>query len=204
MRINQIDAPERSQPYGPESTQCLASHLGTNSLQVCSDGKDKYGRTVASITVNGNDVSAMMVASGCAWAYTKYLEDGSDLPSIQASAQYAGIGLWASGIAQAPWQYRAGVGPVTTTTTGQPAVNISAPTTAAVHERVFDWVEHKFPEYTANGTATTADDNAYGRCYTSLCVRYQNGRFSIVDQAGNATDAGSANDLIPAAASEGF
>lgn len=206
MRINQIDAPERSQPFGPEATQCLTSHLGTGPLKVCSDGKDKYGRTVASIAVHGDDVSAMMIASGCAWAYTKYLEDGSNLPSIQASAQYAGIGLWANSNTQAPWQYRAGVGPVTTTTTGQPAVNISTPTTATVYDRVFDWVEHKFPEHTANGTTTTSNGGFYGRCYTSsgLCVRYQNGRFAIVDQAGNAADAGSAADLTPLAASEGF
>lgn len=204
VRINQIDAPERSQPFGPESTACLTSILGTGTLQVCSDGKDRYGRTIASVSAQAADVGAAMVSQGCAWAYTKYLEAGSALPGLQNAAQSAGRGLWATGAVQAPWEYRAGVGPVTASN-GQTAVNISAPTTAATHDRVFDWVEHKFPEYTAEGTATTSKGFAYGRCYASgLCVRYENGRFSIVDQAGNAADAGSANDLIPAAASEGF
>lgn len=123
---------------------------------------------------------------------------------LQAFAQATGHGLWASSSAQAPWQYRAGVGPVTATN-GQPAVNISTPTTAAVYDRIFDWVEHKFPEHTAQGTATVSNGTDYARCYAGgLCVRYQNGRFVIVDQNGNATDAGSAADLTPLAASEGF
>jgi hypothetical protein len=138
------------------------------------------------------------------WAYTKYLEAGSGLPTQQAAAQAAGHGLWFISNAQAPWQYRAGVGPVTATN-GQPAVNISTPTTAAVYDRIFDWVEHKFSEYTAQGTATMSNGVAYGRCYASgLCVRYQDGRFSIADQNGTVTDAGSAADLTPLAASEGF
>lgn len=205
VRINQIDAPERSQPFGVQATACLTQILGTGFVRMCSDGKDKYGRTVASISAQGQNVSTAMVLEGCAWAYTKYLESDSSLPSLEAAAQAAGRGVWANGNAQAPWQYRAGVGPVTATN-GQTVVDISTPTTAAVHERVFDWVEHKFPEHTADGTATTSNGGFYGRCYTSsgLCVRYQNGRFSIVDQAGNAADAGSANDLIPTAASEGF
>ncbi|GAB3357960.1 MULTISPECIES: thermonuclease family protein [Giesbergeria] len=204
VRINQIDAPERSQTFGVDATTCLTNILGSGIVQMCSDGKDRYGRTIASVSAQGQDVGAAMVFQGCAWAYTKYLEAGSSLPTLQAFAQAAKSGLWASSSAQAPWQYRAGVGPVTATN-GQPAVNISAPTTAAVHDRVFDWVEHKFPEFTAQGTETTSNSGAYGRCYASgLCVRYQNGRFLIVDQNGNATDAGSAADLTPLAASEGF
>lgn len=204
VRINQIDAPERSQPFGVQATTCLTQILGTGFVRMCSDGQDKYGRTVASISAQGQNVSTAMVLEGCAWAYTKYLELDSSLPSLEAAAQAAGRGVWASENAQAPWQYRAGVGPVTATN-GQTVVDISAPTTAATHERVFDWVEHKFPEYTANGTATTSNGVAYSRCYAGgLCVRYQNGRFLIVDQNGNATDAGSAADLTPLAASEGF
>lgn len=205
IRINQIDAPERSQPYGVQATQCLANLVQNQPLTVCSDGTDRYGRTVASVTAGGRDVGAAMVSQGCAWAYTKYLEAGSNLPTFQAGAQQAGLGLWAFAGSVAPWQYRAGVGPAPVVN-GSPVVNISAVTIAPVHERIFDWVEHKFPDHATEGSATSFDGvNAFKRCYNGgLCVRIKEGRIALIGPDGTASDVGSPADFLPLAEAEGF
>lgn len=205
IRINQIDAPERSQPYGIQATQCLANLVQNQALTVCSDGTDRYGRTVASVTAGGRDVGAAMVSQGCAWAYTKYLEAGSGLPGLQAAAQQAGLGLWSFAGSVAPWQYRAGIGPVPVLN-GAPAVSISAATPAPVHERIFDWVEHKFPDHATDGTATDFDGvSTFKRCYAGgLCVRIGNGRVALVGPDGVAADVGTPADFLPLAEAEGF
>ncbi|MFN9471409.1 thermonuclease family protein [Acidovorax sp.] len=204
VRINQIDAPERSQAYGLQATQCLANLVQNQSVSMCRDGADRYGRTVASITTPAGNVGATMVSQGCALAYTKYLEAGSSLPALQANAQAAGLGLWAIAGVVPAWQYRAAVGPVTATN-GVPAVNVSAPTTAAVHDRIFDWVEHKFPDHAVGGTGTTFDGSAFARCYAgNLCVRILAGRLALVNPDGSVVDVGFHGDFIPVIEAEGF
>ena len=208
VRVAQIDAPERSQSFGHEATQCLASMVQNRDVSLCTAGNDRYGRTVANIAVGAVDVGEQMVARGCAWAYTKYLEAGSQLPTIQWQASVSGVGLWAYGYGTAPWEYRAGVGPVYFLN-GMTAVNVSAPTRAASHERVFDWVEHRFPDVAFSGTATTSDDFGLGvvRCYGSgFCIRYEPAlsSFFVVSPDGQKSFAGTEADLLPAVSADGF
>lgn len=208
VRVAQIDAPERSQVFGHEATQCLASMVLNHVVSLCTAGNDRYGRTVANISVGTMDVGEQMVARGCAWAYTKYLEAGSQLPSIQLQASASGVGLWAHGYATAPWAYRAGVGPVYFLN-GMTAVDVSAPTPASNHERVFDWVEHRFPDVAFSGSATTSDDFGLGlvRCYGSgFCIRYEPAlsSFFVVSPDGQKSFAGTELDLLPAVSADGF
>ena len=78
-------------------------------------------------------------------------------------------------------------------------------TIAQTHERVFDWAEHKFPEHTPNGQATTSDGSTFTRCYASgMCLQYRAGRFFIIDPSGNTADVGSPPDLLPMAERDGF
>lgn len=124
IRISQIDAPEQSQAFGLEATQCLTGLVKNYTLNICSDGQDQYGRTIAEITVKGKNIGRLMVEQGCAWAYTKYLKVGSDLPAIQENAKQSSVGLWASHNAYAPWNYRA-----------------DTATTTKSWNRIFDWAE---------------------------------------------------------------
>lgn len=112
IRISQIDAPEKSQGFGVQAKECLKNILNQGELKVCRNGKDKYGRTLADLLVNNIDVAHSLVKQGCAWAYTQYLEDGSDLPAVQDQAKNSALGLWATQNAVAPWDYRHGTVPV--------------------------------------------------------------------------------------------
>lgn len=175
VRLSQIDAPEKSQAFGADAKACLTNILSPGNLTICRDGKDKYGRTIASVAVNGKDVGRQLVAQGCAWAYTQYMEVGSDLLSIENNAKLAGLGLWANTNPIAPWDYRHGTVPVTVTATGNTAIVVTTETTAAPWDRVLDWAEQKYSIALINGTSTLAlDDGMKYRCYyrdnTVFCV----------------------------------
>jgi hypothetical protein len=205
VRLSQIDAPEKSQAYGIEATRCLSNLLANTSVSVCRDGKDRYGRTIAALKANGIDVGNQMVAQGCAWAYTKYLEAGSNLPTIQTQAKALDLGLWA-GSAQAPWEYRGGTQPVTVNATGATPFAVSSATTATTFNRVLDWAEQALPELLMGGTATqTAADGTVSRCYaTNWCIQYRAGRFFTVFGGSIVTDVGAEADWLQRVSIDGF
>lgn len=119
VRISEIDAPEKTQPFGQKSKQSL-SDLCFQALAVITSTKtDRYGRTVARVECNGKDVALHQVQAGMAWWYVKY---GTD-QSVQAAEQQARrtrAGLWADAAPVAPWEYRhpaSGTAPHQTTST---------------------------------------------------------------------------------------
>ena len=105
VRLTEIDAPERTQPY---------SRLSANSLKEICVGKpakmriqstDKYGRTLARVICDGTDANAEQVRRGYAWAYDKYLTDPA-IKALETEARKAGRGLWRSANPQPPWEFR--------------------------------------------------------------------------------------------------
>lgn len=204
IRIGQIDAPEKSQAYGPQATACLADLVANKQVSVCRDGSDRYGRTVANLLVGNTDVASQLVANGCAWAYDKYLEAQSTLPAQQDQAKANGTGLWASN-STAPWVYRGGSAPVPVLATGKTAVTVTSTTTARAADRVLDWAESKFDELLRSGGASMPlGANGLFRCYEGgLCVGTLDGSVLLYD--GKEVKAvGTEAELVKVAESEGF
>lgn len=105
VRLAQIDAPEKAQPFGERSRQSLASLCHGKSVRLDKTGADRYGRTVAQVTCASIDVNAEQVKTGMAWAYPKYVTD-PQLYKLQKSAQEARAGLWADPSPTPPWEWR--------------------------------------------------------------------------------------------------
>ena len=106
VRLAEIDAPELGQDFGKVSREALASMVFGKTVEVVDDGKDRYGRWIGHVLVNGTDVNREMVATGNAWHYAAYSKDKS-LAQLQSDARARQIGLWAQPNPVAPWQYRA-------------------------------------------------------------------------------------------------
>jgi len=105
IRLAEIDAPEKSQPFGQQSKQYLSNLCFGQQAQIAPRAQDRYGRTVARVECKGEDASAAMVKSGLAWAYTKYLTD-PEIERLAAQARADKVGLWAAPDAVPPWAYR--------------------------------------------------------------------------------------------------
>lgn len=111
IRLAGIDTPEKAQPFGTKAKQALAALTFNKQVRVDVETKDKYGRTVGTVFVNGQNVNSEMVQQGMAWVYRKYTND-QKLYALEAEAKQAKRGLWASDKPIEPWLWRRGKGTV--------------------------------------------------------------------------------------------
>lgn len=108
IRLYGIDAPESGQPFGKASKQSLSSMVYGQSVQVEAMDTDRYGRTVARIFVDGEDVNAAQLRSGHAWLYRQYCKGRvcGEWAGLETEARSTGAGLWTDKDPTPPWQWR--------------------------------------------------------------------------------------------------
>ena len=93
VRLADIDAPEREQPGGAESTKSLSELVMHKQVSLNTLATDIYGRLVAHLTVDGMSVNEEQVRRGMAWEYS-YYHDNKSYIALQNEAQQAQRGLW--------------------------------------------------------------------------------------------------------------
>ncbi len=109
VRLAEIDAPERGQPWGNRSRQALTALVFGKTVSVRETDTDRYGRVVARLFADGSDVNRAMVEQGHAWAYRQYLTDQT-LIATEGRARQGRVGLWSMSDQEtvAPWEWRRG------------------------------------------------------------------------------------------------
>ncbi|OOS25786.1 hypothetical protein B0680_01765 [Moraxella pluranimalium] len=105
IRFAQIDAPEKGQDFGQAAKKQLSELIFDKQVALAVHDKDRYGRTVAEVFVDGKNVNKLMVATGYAWAYRAYMTD-SDYLLLETQAKSQGIGLWSAPNPIYPEDYR--------------------------------------------------------------------------------------------------
>jgi micrococcal nuclease len=93
IRLNNLDAPEISQTYGIQAKQFLSNLVLNKNITGIKHGKDRYGRTIADLYVNGLWINKLLVDSGYAYVYLKY--DSENLYPYEIIAKNNKRGLWA-------------------------------------------------------------------------------------------------------------
>lgn len=106
VRLYGIDAPERDQAYGELATTALAAWIDGREVRVAVEDVDIYGRLVGTVFVNDSNINLAMVEQGHAWWYEQYARDAFELELAEQQARAARRGLWASGTAVEPWEWR--------------------------------------------------------------------------------------------------
>lgn len=105
VRLAEIDAPEKAQPFGAKSKQSLSDLCFGKAAQIAEQDRDRYGRTVARVRCAGIDANAEQVRRGFAWVYDRYVTDPNLYP-LQDTAQAERRGLWADSAPTPPWEWR--------------------------------------------------------------------------------------------------
>ena len=105
VRLQGIDAPELRQPFGSRSRDELAAVAKGKSATLLEHGRDKYGRTLGAVIVDGVDATARQVAAGMAWHYDRF-DKSAGLARSQATARAARKGLWSDPAPVPPWEWR--------------------------------------------------------------------------------------------------
>lgn len=111
IRLAGIDAPEKSQAYGERSRESLAELVANRTVTVETKKKDRYGRHVGKVLVNGRDVNIEQIRRGQAWFYRQYERELSDVDrqsydQAEAEAKDFRRGLWADERPVPPWEFR--------------------------------------------------------------------------------------------------
>ncbi len=111
IRLAGIDAPEKSQAFGSASKKSLAEMVFGKQVDIQWSKRDRYGRTVGKVIINGIDANLEQIHRGMAWFYIKYLneqtiQDRLDYSDAQDYAEKNKLGLWADSNPIPPWDYR--------------------------------------------------------------------------------------------------
>ena len=111
IRIDGIDAPERTQPYGERAKQSLAALAHGRAASLDCPKIDRYGRAVCRVYIDGIDVGLEQIRRGLAWHYVRYAHeqretDRNAYAAAERHARSAQSGLWSFHDPIPPWNYR--------------------------------------------------------------------------------------------------
>ena len=109
VRLHCIDAPEMAQaPWGAKSRDHLRQRTPEGAaVELRSVTRDKYGRTVGVLLLDGVNLNLNQVQAGWAAAYPKYCAEPVYYQA-QDDAQAQRRGIWQQdGAQQRPWDWRA-------------------------------------------------------------------------------------------------
>ena len=107
VRLANVDAPELKQNFGAEATQLVSELIYGKQVIIEVQGKDRYNRTIASITINGKALDSILISNGWAWHYAEYNHE-KKLAAYQNEAVKFKMGLWYCGSNKVcpPWVFR--------------------------------------------------------------------------------------------------
>ena len=111
IRLAGIDAPEKKQPFGQRSKESLSALVFDKTVSVDTDKKDRYGREIGKVVVNGVDANLVQVQRGLAWHYKAYESEQISIDrrvyaDAENQAKATRLGLWADIDPMPPWDFR--------------------------------------------------------------------------------------------------
>src|SRR5262249_31168777 len=111
VRLLGIDAPESNQDFGSRAKQSLSDLVFGKTVTVTSLKRDRYGRVLGKVTLDGKNINLEQVNRGFAWFYVHYAtelkpEDAKAYEQAEAQARKEKRGLWAAASPVPPWVFR--------------------------------------------------------------------------------------------------
>lgn len=110
LRLDGVDAPEICQPGGEASRDALARRVLNQVVEVRVRTQDDYGRGIARIVHQGDDVAAWMVSSGQAWSY-RWRRSPGPFAEEEAAARERRRGVFKDSAPEVPRDFRQRHGP---------------------------------------------------------------------------------------------
>ena len=111
VRVAFIDCPEARQPFGARAKQAMSRLVFGKDLELRPQARDRYGRLVALVYVEGVDAGFELLTAGLAWPSYRHLVQAP--AEVQASYSAAGdrareqrVGLWSDPAPIPPWEWR--------------------------------------------------------------------------------------------------
>lgn len=111
IRVSGIDAPEKKQAFGQRSKDKMSELVFGKDVVVEWHKKDRYGRTIGVVMVDGHDAGFELLCAGLAWHYKQYQRDQSQADrerysAAEDAARAERVGLWVDDEPTPPWEWR--------------------------------------------------------------------------------------------------
>lgn len=111
VRLAGIDAPEKGMPHGDKAKNSLSDLAFGKQVVIEYDKRDKYGRYVGKVLIEGTDINLVQLERGYAWHYKHYANEQSEIDrqayaAAENKARAEGIGLWKDSLPTPPWDWR--------------------------------------------------------------------------------------------------
>jgi endonuclease YncB( thermonuclease family) len=111
IRLAGIDAPEKRQAWGQRAQQFLGERVFQRMVRVEVSKKDRYGREIDKVLLDGEDINLELVRAGLAWHYRAYEreqppDERGQYAEAELQARERRQGLWSDTHPVAPWDFR--------------------------------------------------------------------------------------------------
>ncbi len=111
IRLAGIDAPEKKQAFGNRAKESLSDMVFDKTVNVETEKRDRYGRQIGKVLVDGQDVNLVQVERGMAWFYRQYQREQSPndrklYEAAEDAAKAGKRGLWRDSEPVPPWDIR--------------------------------------------------------------------------------------------------
>ena len=108
IRLYGIDTPEKGQAFGKKAKQFTSGMVFGKVVEVQQMDTDRYGRTVALVSVDKQLLNKELVKAGLAWVYDRYCSEPicESWRNFQLRAKIDKRGLWADSNPIPPWEFR--------------------------------------------------------------------------------------------------
>lgn len=108
IRLYGVDCPEGHQDFGSRAKQFTSDKVFGKMVDIETFSMDKYGRTIAMVKVNGQNLSQLLIDNGMAWVYDRYchMPVCDSWTKSQGKAKASKNGLWSMSNPVPPWDYR--------------------------------------------------------------------------------------------------
>lgn len=110
VRLDGIDAPEACQAYGEAARAALVGRVLGQTVQVRVRRHDDYGRALARVSLNREDIGGWLVSQGHAWSY-RYRGQAGPYARQESQARAHRLGLFRQAQAERPRDFRRRHGP---------------------------------------------------------------------------------------------
>ncbi len=106
VRLYGIDAPEKDQDFGYESKKALMNYVSNKTIEIDIKSKDRYGRSVGILYVDGRNINEELLRDGYVWYYEQYDKNNERSRLLQENAMKNKLGLFSKKGYVEPWKFR--------------------------------------------------------------------------------------------------
>lgn len=105
VRLHGIDCPEKGQDFSQVAREYLAALILHREVVVNEMNRDRFGRVIGILLIDGVNVNEKLLQEGLAWHFLRY-DRNPEWSAMQHLAKAGKKGLWSHDNAIAPWEFR--------------------------------------------------------------------------------------------------